>query len=888
MVEAKLLLPRISLDVVPRPVLWAALDHGVTGPITTVTAPPGSGKTVLLSSWLRRTSGPAIAWLSVDAQDRDPVRFWAHAVAAIARSGALPSSSPLHGITVSRTGLDQTFQARLLNALLELRRPTVLVLDDVHELEGPDADDEPGADPLLSRLLLRPPPMLRLVLAGRAQPQLPLHRARLAGDVTELGVDDLAFDLLETTALLRASGLELPQTEVTRLCTQTEGWAAGLRMHALALRRPGASRPGAPEQVSSEPDGDGRPGERQIADFLVHEVLDRLDPLLRDLLVRTSFLDRVCGPLADAVLGTTGSGGRLDELEHSGTFVSGLGDSAVWYRYHQLLLDVLRRRLRDDHAAELLLLQGRAARWLAREGHLLDAVRHAVDSQDWGLVATVVTTDAWGLALGPEDHLLDQLLSRVPTDADVPGPRFPLLLALRAVEARQTTRATQLLARVAAALDDHHEADRDRLRVLAGIVALIGARWVGRASALLEASEGLLVLLAQTPDDSARPMVRLMAESSQGTALLLLGELARAEGPLHRGSAPTGERGPDRPVQNSLSYLALLSALRGEDDEAETAVDQARHYASDRGWTALMQLTPALLAASVLRFEADDLTVSAAVLDEAELSYAADPEPAMLVLLRIQRARLTAANGHHRPALQLLNGLDATAERVSRWLTGQLVATRADLLLGRGDVVAALDALRQAPRLADHDAAAAVLGRVLLAGGDARAARRAVRRLTAGGAAQRRWHDDALLTEALATAQLGELGEMLAALRRLGTTTSGRDGHVPAPRVLQERVDELDRVLLPVFADDPALAPDLPDWLRLDGPGPAAVTAPALSGREAAVLQFLPTMLTAEQIADRMSVSPHTVRTQVRQIYRKLGVRRRSEAVRLATQRGLL
>ncbi len=291
-----------------------------------VSAPPGSGKTVLLRSWIGET-GLAVraAWVTVGRGERDPQRFWLSVLGALHGTAA---GSVLVQPVSAAPGLDGwALVERLLNDLAPLGEPVWLVIDDVHEL---DPDQVLGQ---LELLVLRAPPQLRFVLAARHDVRLGLHRLRLEGGLTEIRAADLRFSLAEARELFAAAGIELPGAAAVMLHERTEGWAAGLRLAALSL----AGHPD-PGRFAAEFSG----SERTVAEYLLAEVLDRQGEQVRRLLLRTSVLERVNGELADLLAGGSGGERMLQDLEQANAFVVALDASRSWFRYHQMFAGLLR------------------------------------------------------------------------------------------------------------------------------------------------------------------------------------------------------------------------------------------------------------------------------------------------------------------------------------------------------------------------------------------------------------------------------------------------------------------------------------------------------------------------------------------------------------------
>jgi LuxR family maltose regulon positive regulatory protein len=365
LLATKLHVPRPQPGFVPRPRLAAALDEGLARQLVLVCAPAGSGKTVLLADWAGR-DGRLVAWLSLDAADNDPARFWRHVVAALdrVRPGIAERAGSLLGppAPLSFEGL----VTALVNELAAQpgEDEVLLVVDDYHLIEAQPVHAS------LEFLVEHLPPGLDLVVASRADPPLPLPRLRAGGRLAELRAADLRFTAEEAAALLReATGGELPGEAVAALAARTEGWAAGLQLAALSLR--GQADPAGFVAAFGG-------SHRYVLDYLTEEVLERQGEQLRGFLLETSVLDRLSGALCDAVTGRTDGQAMLEQVERAGLFLVPLDEVRGWWRYHHLFADLLQARLQQERPGRVPALHRNAAAWCEERGLANDAVRHAL------------------------------------------------------------------------------------------------------------------------------------------------------------------------------------------------------------------------------------------------------------------------------------------------------------------------------------------------------------------------------------------------------------------------------------------------------------------------------------------------------------------------------
>jgi len=300
--------------------LLAALDRAAAGKVTIISAPAGSGKTSLLRTWADHLGQPhRLAVMQVQRDQHDAQQFWLTLLSAVRQACAPTSRAEPPAATPGFNG--RAMVDRVLSELADARDGITLVIDDLHELTSPDALAQ------LTRLLVNLPPNVHAVLATRRDLRLRLHQLRLAGELTEIRAADLRFTERETRELLDASGIALSEAGVALLHQRTEGWAAGLRLAALSL----AGHPD-PERFVAEFFG----SDRTVAEYLIAEMLERQPGDVKDLLLRTSLLDRVNGELADLLTGRPGSERILLELEDANAFVVSLYPERTWFRYHHL------------------------------------------------------------------------------------------------------------------------------------------------------------------------------------------------------------------------------------------------------------------------------------------------------------------------------------------------------------------------------------------------------------------------------------------------------------------------------------------------------------------------------------------------------------------------
>ena len=433
---------------------------------------------MLMRSWIAEAGlARHAAWVPVDSEERDPQGFWISVADAL--RGTAAGSALVRPLTAA-PGLDGwAVVERLLTDLAPLEDRLWLVIDDVHLL---------GSGEVLSQLellLLRASQELRFVLATRHDLRLGLHRLRLDGELTEIRAADLRFSVAEARALFAATGVELPADALARLHRRTEGWAAGLRLAALSL----AGHPD-PEQFAAEFSGT----DRTVAEFLLAEVLDRQNQEVRRLLLRTLVLDRVSGPLADVLTGSSGGERILQDLEQAGAFVVSLDAGRSWFRYHQLFADLLQLELRRTEPNDRAALHRTAAGWLAEHGHPVEAVRQAQAAQDWGMAARLLSDHWLDLYLGGRGATLVELLARLPRRVVAASPELTTVQVAGDLVRGALADAGRHLAQATDALTAVPADRRGRVQVMLAVLRLFLARRLADFPVVAEEAQRLLAL----------------------------------------------------------------------------------------------------------------------------------------------------------------------------------------------------------------------------------------------------------------------------------------------------------------------------------------------------------------------------------------------------------
>ena len=909
LLATKLHLPRPRPGLVARPRLLQRLTEGMGRELVLVCTPAGFGKTTLLAEWGRAGQRP-VGWLSLDEADNDPARFWRHVAAALdpVRPGVAERVAALLG---SPPASFEGPVTALVNELAGLAEEVVLVLDDYHLIQAS------AVHASVEFLLQHLPSSLRLVLASRADPPLPLARLRASGQLAELREADLRFTYQEAGELLGATvGAELPEVAVAALGNRTEGWAAGLQLAALSLQ----GRSDIAEFV------EGFSGShRYVLDYLAEEVLDRQPPQLRTFLLESSVPERLCGPLCEAVTGRADSQQLLEQVERANLFLQPLDAVRGWWRYHHLFADLLRARLQQQRPERVPELHRAAAGWCERHGLVDDAIRHARAAGDLPWAARLVEQHFEAVVGRREDATLHRWLELLPAEVVRSRPRLCLLQAFWALIGSRVEAVERLLDAAERAFTDagdepYEPAVGRAASLVANIPAAIARLRAGVAHlrgdaeqtiaftrrALAELDEGEWMLESVTrwqlvgaewlrgrPTEAERGFLSaissLAAWRATGQLTLVawgydhLGHAQRAQGHLEAAlatyqqalEAVAGE--PAQPVMPAAGIAHVgLAEVHYERDHLDAALEHATQgvaLARQLGWT-LPLVAGLTILARVRQAQGDPVAALEAVreAEQVQLSEAVvgllNPAPAL-------RARLELANGQ--------------VEAAARWV------------LQRG---LAVQDQPSYPREREH----LVLARVLLAQQAPERALELLERWTALAAAQGRTEStiELLTLQALAHADRGDepaalttLAEALVLAAPEGYLRVFVDEGPPMAALFrqllggrhperQAAVDAVPRDYLARLAAafEQAGAPVFPTAKR------GAVMVPglveALSARELEVLALLATGKPNRAIAKELVVTLDTVKRHVTNLFNKLGVANRTQAVARARELGLL
>jgi LuxR family maltose regulon positive regulatory protein len=549
----------------------------------------------------------------------------------------------------------------------------------------------------LELLLMRAPDALRFVLATRHDLRLGLHRLRLEGELTEIRAADLRFSLAEARELLATAGVELGESALGMLQERTEGWAAGLRLAALSL-----TGHNDPDRFAAEFSG----SERTVAEYLLAEVLERQNEKVRRLLLRTSILELVSGPLANTLTGGSGGERVLEELEEANAFVVALDPARSWFRYHHLFADLLQRELRRTDPDEVTALHQVASGWFARQGFTVEAVRHAQAAQDWGLAARLLA-DHWpGLYLGGQAATIHELLSGFLTEAPAADAELAALAAADQLAQGSLEEAERYLTLAALGSVSVPAGRRGQVHVLLGMVGLLLARQRGNLPAVAEEAQRLQAA-AEAPE-AAQPSLgqdlRALALINLGIAGVWVARFEEAERHLEDGVALARRIGRPYLEFTGLAHQATIEIYRSFARAAERS-RQAIELAERHGWTDEPAASIAYLyfGAALLwqgRQEEADPWIR-----RAERTIRPEAEPTVAVAVHHIRGVLALARGRAADAL--------AAFQAAARLAGQLTAPHLLVPLMQERLLLALVRLGETERAEQALAALGDMQRIL-------------------------------------------------------------------------------------------------------------------------------------------------------------------------------
>jgi len=566
----KLYIPPVRPNLVPRPRLIERLNAGLHRKLTLVSAPAGFGKSTLLDEWAsQRISGRAVAWLSLDEGDNDPVRFLTHFIAALQTVGADIGVGLLTALQAAQPPPMEAVLTALINDIAAVAhpaeaglapaprgqderagRPCVFVLDDYHLITARPVHD--GLAFLLDHL----PPNLHLVIATRADPPLPLARLRARGQLTELRAADLRFTPQEAATFLNTcAGLGLTDEDVAALEERTEGWIVGLQMASLAMQARLSTQ--GREDVSGFIEAFSG-SHRFVLDYLVEEVLDQQPPAVQDFLLKTSILERMTASLCDAVLGKGADADTqktLEYLEHNNLFVVPLDDERRWYRYHHLFSELLRSRLTLIHPQQPPALHQRASEWFDEESFTAEAIGHAFAARDYKRVARLIEKYAQAMLHQSKYNVLSSWIEALPEELVHERPWLCVYQSWTRHWAGMRAGGEDCLMKAEQLLDSEEEK-----HLLPGYIATVRAHYALTGEEIPRAIEQAQKALRSLPEDDY--FTRGTAAIALGGAYWGMGDALNAERAFAECAANALRGGYRYRASSALCYVGMQQVKR--------------------------------------------------------------------------------------------------------------------------------------------------------------------------------------------------------------------------------------------------------------------------------------------------------------------------------------
>jgi LuxR family maltose regulon positive regulatory protein len=897
-IATKLYVPKLRRGVVTRPRLSERLRRGAESRLTLVSAPAGFGKTTLLAEWLGEKPGGdrSVAWLSLDPADNEPVSFWTYVVTALHTAVPGVGSSALELLASSPLPTELVLTT-VVNELAAAPDDVWLVLDDYHVVDSHDVGD--GMAFLLEHL----PPHVHVVVSTRADPDLPLSRWRVRGELVEIRAAELRFTSDEAAAYLNeVAGLDLAAEDVAALEERTEGWIAALQLAALSIQ----GRDDVSGFIARFAGND-----RYIVDYLVEEVLQHQPDPVRSFLLHSAVLDRLTGPLCDAVTGRDDGSHMLMTLERANLFIVPLDDRREWYRYHHLFADVLRARILSEQPEQVPLLHQRASHWYARHDLVEDAVMHALAALDFDRAAhlmelavpTIRRTRQDAMFLGWLKALPDDAVRRRPVLSVFYGWMLMVSGDLDAFEPRLDDAERTL-----AAVPDGSAppwADTEALHTLPATIAVYRASLAQARGDVAGTSEH-----ARRALDLAGPGDHL----ARGGAAGFLGLAAWA-----KGDVSTALRTFTQAVASLRAAGNLVDELSSTVVLADMWLAAGRPHTARRLYQRALQLAEAQgepratadlhVGLSEIDREVGDLGSARRHLETA----AALDERASTTENRhrwfVAMGRLVDAEGDPESAIDLLDQAEQLYLRGFFPDVRPIPAIKARVRIAQGQLSEAADWARERGMSATDDVSYLsefdhlTVVRLLIArhrahqdtGAIDQAVRLLDRLLEAAEASGRAGSlVEIRMLQALAHDERGHRPRAREALARALAEPPEPDGYVrlfldegaPMTALLRDAehhgvaADHARRVLSVGASPEPE-APD-------SDQRPAPSSAGLLTERELQVLRLLDSELNGPQIARELFVSRNTLRTHTKHIFTKLEVTNRRAAVRRARERGLM
>jgi LuxR family maltose regulon positive regulatory protein len=873
---------------VPRAALFARLDEGIERKLTLLSAPPGFGKTTLVSEWIAARR-ERVAWVSLDSGDNDPARFWHYVISACRSFDAELGRSALATLHTSQLPSFEVLLTTFINELAQLPYHCVLVLEDYHVVSSPEVHAT------VTFLLDHLPATLHLILMTRSEPPLPLARLRARHELNELTAADLRFSSAEIQAFLQQTlGVSISPEAIARIEERTEGWVAGLRLMTLASQ----GRPGSNDAERFLTTFTG--GHRHVLEYLIDEVLAAQPVSLQTFLLQTSWLNRLTGSLCDAITGRDDSALLLEQLERANLFLISLGgdDSGSWYRYHTLFAEALRHTARQRWTeADLQTLQVKAAQWYEAHGLLAEAIETSLAAHTFDHAAALIER-ALDQRRATELHTLRRWFEQLPRTVmdEHPQLRFNEALAILFTSDRFALATGALVEASLRSAESiwravQHETGLGQVLALRSIMLL----WQGDPVRASEAAREALDLL---PDDETY---------WRGVSLLTAAVHDWNAGQLDVVQRTMMEARVLCELSHNIFGVSAAMLTLGHVYQAQIELDQAaeiyRQVLDIAGQSEAMQDDRGLaqLGLGMVAYERNDLTTAETCAAEALTNGQQRLDEDMQVHASVLLAQVQQARGAIAQAQATLNTLAAHIHRPL--LLREVKMWKAQLALAAGDVDTAQRWSVEAQTTTDvpyiqQEQEALVIARLHLAEERPDVALELLDRWRVDAHANERVRSELaiLCLTALAQAAQADRDHTRKTLMRALTIAQARgcqriflDEGEKLAELLQTLQPDLNKrplarfatILLRAFATNRSTT-------AASTTSPASPLLEPLSAQEQRVLRLLAAGLSNPEIARELVVSTNTIKTQVQSIFRKLNVSNREEAAEIARELKLL
>ena len=900
----KLYIPPPRPKIVLRPRLIERLNEGLSSgrKLTLISASAGFGKTTLVSEWVAGCERP-VAWLSLDEGDNDPTRFLTYLVAALQTIAANIGEGVLGALQSPQPPPIESILTALLNEITTIPDNFILVLDDYHIIDSKPVDNA------LTFLLEHLPPQMHLVIATREDPHLPLSRLRVRGQLTELRAADLRFTPSEAAEFLnQVMGLNLSAEDIASLENRTEGWIASLQLAALSMQ-------GHQDTTSFIKSFTG--SHHFVLDYLVEEVLQQQSESIQTFLLRTSILDRLCGPLCDAVLGSPSASGQktLEYLEHANLFIVPLDNERRWYRYHHLFADVLRMHLMAEQPDQVSALHRRASEWYEHNGSTDNAIRHALAAEDFERAATLIELAEPEMRRSRQGATVTELgwLKALPDELVHFRPVLSVAYAfalfgsgeLGAVEPR--LRDAERWLDTTADTAGMVVVDEEEFRRLPGMIALLRA-----AQALARGDMPETVKNAQRVLDLAPEDAHLMlggAASELGLAAWASGDLEAARRMTADGMANVRRAGYISSAIGGSIVLADIQIAQGRLHEAMTTYERALQWATEPGAPVLRGAADMYVGMSALHREHNDLKTATQHLLTSQALGELAGLPQNPYRWCAAMARIREAQGDLDGALDLLDQAERLYDGNFSPNVRPIATRKIRVWVAQGRLGEALGWAREQGLSVEnelsylHEFDHITLARVLLARYQSDRADGSIsgvmglleRLLKAAEEGGRKGSViEILVLQAIAYHAQGDLPAALLPLQH-ALALAEPEGYVrmfldEGSSMMQLLREASAREIMPDYTDKLLAAFEAEKRKSEDKPDlpPAQPLIEPLSQRELKILQLIAQGLSNREIGERLFLALDTIKGHNRKIFDKLQVQSRTEAIARARELGLL